>query len=94
MGKVAKTQPLLVSDTLHMSARSSLVYRLTFTVGVTTAQTLHGISNQILQNQQDLPVAIAANQAAGAAGGNEGASAISGALNSLPSRFASQSVQY
>lgn len=49
-------------------------------VGVTTAQTLQGISNQILQNQKDLPVAIAANQAAGAAGGNEGASAISGAF--------------
>lgn len=44
---------------------------------VDTAQTLQGISAQILQNQKDLPVAIAANQAAGAAGGNEGASAIS-----------------
>lgn len=54
------------------------VHRLTLTVGVDTAQTLQGISAQILQNQKDLPVAIAANQAAGAAGGNEGASAISG----------------
>ncbi|KAA8618242.1 repeatdomain containing protein [Pyrenophora tritici-repentis] len=45
---------------------------------VDTAQTLEGISAQILQNQKDLPAAIAANQAAGAAGGNEGASAISG----------------
>ncbi|KAL1799227.1 hypothetical protein ACET3X_003264 [Alternaria dauci] len=44
---------------------------------VDTAQTLEGISAQILQNQKDLPAAIAANQAAGAAGGNEGASAIS-----------------
>jgi hypothetical protein len=33
-----------------------------------------------LQNKKDLPAAIAANQAAGAAGGIEGASAISGAL--------------
>ena len=83
--KVAKTQPLLVSEALSTSAQSSLVHRLTSPVGVTTAQTLQGISNQILQNQQDLPVAIAANQAAGAAGGNEGASAISGAL--LSRRF-------
>ncbi|CAN9089304.1 hypothetical protein CUC08_Gglean000966 [Alternaria sp. MG1] len=44
---------------------------------VDTAQTLEGISAQILQNKKDLPAAIAANQAAGAAGGNEGASAIS-----------------
>ena len=35
--------------------------------GVDTAQTLQGISAQVLQNQKDLPVAIAANQAAGAA---------------------------
>lgn len=35
--------------------------------GVETAQTLQGISAQVLQNQKDLPVAIAANQAAGAA---------------------------
>ena len=83
MDKVAKTHPLLVSKALSTSAHSSLVHRLTLMVGVTTAQTLQGISNQILQNQQDLPVAIAANQAAGAAGGNEGASAISGALNPL-----------
>ncbi|EUC30866.1 hypothetical protein COCCADRAFT_38945 [Bipolaris zeicola 26-R-13] len=47
---------------------------------VDTAQTLEGISAQILQNQKDLPAAIAANQAAGAAGGNEGASAISALL--------------
>ncbi|KAF2125507.1 hypothetical protein P153DRAFT_348739 [Dothidotthia symphoricarpi CBS 119687] len=45
--------------------------------GVNTAQTLKGIQAQILQNQKDLDAAIAANQAAGAAGGNEGASAIS-----------------
>ncbi|KAI8933319.1 hypothetical protein NX059_009943 [Plenodomus lindquistii] len=44
---------------------------------VETAQTLEGISAQILQNQKDLPAAIAANQAAGAAGTNEGAAAIS-----------------
>jgi hypothetical protein len=69
------------------SAHSSHVHRLIMTVGVDTAQTLKGISNQILQNQQDLPVAIAANQAAGAAGGNEGASAISGAF---PFRLASE----
>ncbi|KAF3009656.1 hypothetical protein E8E13_007890 [Curvularia kusanoi] len=49
--------------------------------GVTTAQTLQGVSAQILQNQKDLPVAIAANQAAGAAGGNEGASAISALIS-------------
>ncbi|KAJ4373514.1 hypothetical protein N0V86_007654 [Didymella sp. IMI 355093] len=49
--------------------------------GVDTAQTLQGISNQILQNQKDLPVAIAANQAAGLAGGNEGASAISALIS-------------
>ncbi|KAJ4330532.1 hypothetical protein N0V95_010039 [Ascochyta clinopodiicola] len=49
--------------------------------GVKTAQTFEGISDQILQNQQDLPVAIAANQAAGAAGGNEGASAISALIS-------------
>jgi hypothetical protein len=48
-------------------------------LAVDTAQTLEGISAQILQNQKDLPAAIAANQAAGAAGGIEGASAISGA---------------
>ncbi|USP72829.1 uncharacterized protein yc1106_00103 [Curvularia clavata] len=47
---------------------------------VDTAQTLEGISAQILQNQKDLPAAIAANQAAGAAKGNEGASAISALL--------------
>ncbi|CAI6305938.1 unnamed protein product [Periconia digitata] len=35
--------------------------------GVETAQTLQGISAQILQNQKDLPIAIAANQAVGAA---------------------------
>ncbi|KAH6861449.1 hypothetical protein B0T12DRAFT_452743 [Alternaria alternata] len=54
---------------------------------VDTAQTLEGISAQILQNKKDLPAAIAANQAAGAAGGNEGASAISGALIFHPSHF-------
>ncbi|KAL1644647.1 hypothetical protein SLS61_008698 [Didymella pomorum] len=53
----------------------------TTAAGVDTAQTLQGISAQILQNQKDLPVAIAANQAAGAAGGNEGASAISALIS-------------
>ena len=52
-----------------------------------TSQTLAGISAQILQNQKDLPAAIAANQAAGAAGTNENAAAISGA--SEPSHFSS-----
>lgn len=52
---------------------------LTPRIAVDTAQTLEGISAQILQNQKDLPAAIAANQAAGAAGSNEGAAAISGA---------------
>lgn len=46
---------------------------------VDTAQTLQGISAQILQNQKDLPIAIAANQAAGAVGQDGGAAAISGA---------------
>ncbi|KAF2245834.1 hypothetical protein BU26DRAFT_57282 [Trematosphaeria pertusa] len=49
----------------------------TTAAAVDTAQTLAGIEAQVLQNQQDLPAAIAANQAAGAAGGDEGASAIS-----------------
>lgn len=80
MVKAALTRPLLVSPLFPQHQPSAQVHRLTLAVGVTTAQTLQGISNQILQNQQDLPVAIAANQAAGAAGGNEGASAISGAL--------------
>lgn len=48
-------------------------------IAVDTAQTLSGILAQVEQNKQDLPAAIAANQAAGAAAGNEGASAISGA---------------
>ena len=48
---------------------------------ITTAQTIDGINKQIAQNKKDLPAAIAANQAAGAVNGNEGASAISGALN-------------
>ncbi|KAF2845144.1 hypothetical protein T440DRAFT_283230 [Plenodomus tracheiphilus IPT5] len=56
---------------------------------VETAQTLEGISAQILQNQKDLPAAIAANQAAGAAGTNEGAAAIS-ALISAPPAAATQ----
>lgn len=47
--------------------------------GVKSAKTLETIQAQALQNQQDLDVAIAANQAAGAVGGNAGASAISGA---------------
>lgn len=58
--------------------------------GVETAQTLQGISAQILQNQQDLPVAIAANQAAGAAGGNEGASAISALISATAPATATQ----
>lgn len=45
--------------------------------GVETTQTADGIAAQIDQNQKDLPAAIAANQAAGAAGLNEGALAIS-----------------
>jgi hypothetical protein len=44
-----------------------------------------------LQNQKDLPAAIAANQAAGAAGGNEGASAISGAFFFITRRFTTMS---
>lgn len=44
-----------------------------------TTQTLEGISAQILQNQKDLPAAIAANKAAGAAGANENAAAVAGA---------------
>jgi hypothetical protein len=52
---------------------------LTILVGVDTAQTLEGILAQVEQNKKDLPAAIAANVAAGVAGGNEGASAISGA---------------
>ncbi|KAF1847859.1 uncharacterized protein K460DRAFT_64757 [Cucurbitaria berberidis CBS 394.84] len=52
----------------------------TSAAAVDTSQTLEGISAQILQNKKDLPAAIAANQAAGAAGGNEGASAISALL--------------
>jgi hypothetical protein len=56
------------------------MYPYSLLVAVDTAQTLEGISAQILQNKKDLPAAIAANQAAGAAGGNEGASAISGAF--------------
>jgi hypothetical protein len=49
------------------------------TPAVDTAQTLQGISAQVLQNQKDLPIAIAANQAAGAVGEDGGAAAISGA---------------
>lgn len=51
-------------------------------VAVETTQTLEGISAQILQNKKDFPAAVAANQAAGAAGINEGAAAISGAFHS------------
>ena len=63
------------------------MYLYSLPLAVDTAQTLEGISAQILQNKKDLPAAIAANQAAGAAGGNEGASAISGALIFHPSHF-------
>ena len=49
-------------------------------IGVQTAQTLEGIQAQILQNKKDFPAAVLANQNAGAAGLNEGAAAISGAL--------------
>jgi hypothetical protein len=52
-------------------------------VGVKTAQTLQGIEAQILQNKKDFPAAVQANINAGAAGLNEGAEAISGALISL-----------
>lgn len=48
-------------------------------IGVKTTQTLEGIQAQILQNVKDFDAAVAANVAAGAAGGIEGASAISGA---------------
>ena len=60
---------------------------------ITTAQTLDGINKQIAQNKKDLPAAIAANQAAGAVNGNEGASAISGASFSYitPSCFVGMS---
>ncbi|KAF2269393.1 hypothetical protein CC78DRAFT_508786 [Lojkania enalia] len=49
----------------------------TSAAAVDTAQTLSGILAQVEQNKKDLPAAITANQAAGAAGGNECASAIS-----------------
>ncbi|KAF2826586.1 hypothetical protein CC86DRAFT_455322 [Ophiobolus disseminans] len=45
--------------------------------GVETTQTKDGIAAQIQQNRQDFPAAVAANQAAGADGSNEGAAAIS-----------------
>jgi hypothetical protein len=53
-------------------------------IGVKTAQTLQGIEAQILQNKKDFPAAVQANINAGAAGLNEGAEAISGALIFLP----------
>ena len=77
--RAARTVPQRVSLIFSFHQHIAHVHRLTHTVGVATAQTLEGISAQILQNQKDLPVAIAANQAAGAAGGDENASAISGA---------------
>ncbi|KAH8732033.1 hypothetical protein GQ44DRAFT_272243 [Phaeosphaeriaceae sp. PMI808] len=52
----------------------------TSAAAVETAQTLEGIQAQILQNKKDFKAAVAANQAAGAAGANEGAAAISGAF--------------
>jgi len=69
------------------------LYPYSLRLAVDTAQTLEGISAQILQNQKDLPAAIAANQAAGAAGGNEGASAISGAFAFSPTRRMSLMVE-
>lgn len=56
------------------------VHILTSPKGVPTAQTLEGIQAQILQNNKDFAAAVKANQNAGAAGLNEGALAISGAL--------------
>ena len=49
-------------------------------IGVETAQTLAGVLAQVEQNKKDLPAAIAANQAAGVAGGDAGASAINGSF--------------
>jgi hypothetical protein len=79
---------LLVRTTLrlplfHSPPRAYLYSHVSILIprpAVDTAQTLQGISAQILQNQKDLPIAIAANQAAGAVGDDGGAAAISGAF--------------
>ena len=48
--------------------------------GVATAQSLDAVLSQVAVDQADLPAAIAANQAAGAAGLNPGAAAAAGKL--------------
>jgi hypothetical protein len=63
------------------SARLVCTHTLILAPAVDTAQTLSGVLAQVEQNKKDLPAAIAANQAAGAAGGGEGAAAISGAFS-------------
>jgi len=47
---------------------------------ITTAQTLDGISKQINENNIDLPVAVAANQAAGGSEAQQGVAAVSALL--------------
>lgn len=86
MALAVLTRALPVSSIFYFiipPGASTPMYIYSLPLAVDTAQTLEGISAQILQNQKDLPAAIAANQAAGAAGGNEGASAISGAFDCL-----------
>ncbi|KAJ8064487.1 hypothetical protein OCU04_006821 [Sclerotinia nivalis] len=51
---------------------------------ITTAQTLKGIEAQVQENNVDLPVAIAANQAAGSAEGVKGFAGANGILSSFP----------
>lgn len=53
-------------------------------VGIETAASLEAVAAQTLQNQKDFPAAVAANQAAGAAGTNPDAAVIPGALLYLP----------
>jgi hypothetical protein len=89
MAKAVQTSPLLVSlnhvlvTPLALPAHTCI---LTSPEGVETTQTLEGIQAQILQNNKDFAAAVKANQNAGAAGLNEGAVAISGALLSPSSR--------
>ncbi|ORX95201.1 hypothetical protein BCR34DRAFT_608017 [Clohesyomyces aquaticus] len=56
----------------------------TSAAAVDTAQTLSGVLAQVEQNKKDLPAAIAANQAAGASGVDEGLLAISALVSSAP----------
>lgn len=51
---------------------------------ITTAQTLKAIEAQVQENNVNLPVAVAANQAAGSADGVEGFDGANGIFSAVP----------